>query len=264
VQALLAEPAFELQVAFATLLRREVMRYLKLAVQTLGAPFLSNVLLLAVFGGAFASRGSGVAGVSYVRFLAPGLIAMGAMLAAFQNPLFSIVAMKYQNTLQDLRQYPLPPSSVFLAFTLAAALRGLLVGLMTYAAAGWFGGYQLAHPLLFWGHIGVASFACAAAGLAAGLWLDSYERANFVVSFTVSPALFLGGVFFEPAASSGVLRLLARYDPVTAAIGLGRRLYLGAGTLDAGVTVLLGVVAAVLAVAAALHAVRTGKGMKAE
>ncbi len=264
MQARPPEPAFELSVAFATLLRREVMRYVKLATQTLGAPLLSNLLLLAVFGGAFASRASGVAGVSYLRFLIPGLIAMGAMQAAFQNPLFSIVSMKYQNTLQDLRQYPLPPRSLFLAFTLAAALRGLLVGAMTYATAGWFGGFWLAHPLLFWGHVALASFVCAAAGLAAGLHLDSYERANFVLSFTVSPALFLGGVFFEPSTASGVLRFLAHVDPVTAAIGLARRLYLGVGAPEQILTVVLGILASLVAVAVAMHAVCAGTGMTAK
>src|SRR5512137_689533 len=101
------ERRFSRWVAFRALFTREVMRYLKLAVQTIGAPFLSNVLFLAVFGGLLSARTSGVPGVPYVRFLIPGLIFMGALLSAFQNPLFSLISMKYQNTLQDLCQYPL-------------------------------------------------------------------------------------------------------------------------------------------------------------
>ena len=73
------EPVFRPWIAFRTLFRREVMRYLKLAVQTIGAPFLSNVLFLAVFGGLMASRPSGIPGVPYIRFLVPGLVMMGAL-----------------------------------------------------------------------------------------------------------------------------------------------------------------------------------------
>src|SRR5512136_3303327 len=145
-----SELAFRPWIAFTTLFRREVMRYLKLAVQTIGAPFLSNVLFLAVFGGLMAARPSGIPGVSYVRFLVPGLVLMGTLISSFQNPLFSLVAMKYQNTLQDLCQYPLSAASRFLAFSLAGALRGVLVGAMTFAAAGLFGGFELAHPVMFW------------------------------------------------------------------------------------------------------------------
>ena len=54
--------AFSPWIAFATLLRREVMRYLKLAIQTIGAPFLSNLLFLTVFGGVLAERAATLAG----------------------------------------------------------------------------------------------------------------------------------------------------------------------------------------------------------
>src|SRR5512138_1657604 len=160
----LAEPAFSPWTAFLTLLRREVMRYLKLAIQTIGAPFLSNVLFLAVFGGLLSQRPSGVPGVPYLRFLVPGLVVMGALLSAFQNPLFSLIAMKYQNTLQDLCQYPLTAGARFWAFALAGAARGLAVGAMTFAAAGLFVGFALARPFLFWLYLAGLSLGAAAAG----------------------------------------------------------------------------------------------------
>jgi ABC-2 type transport system permease protein len=256
------EPVFSARIAFTTLFRREVMRYLKLAVQTIGAPFLSNVLFLAVFGGLMAARPSGIPGVPYLRFLIPGLVLMGALMASFQNPLFSLVAMKYQNTLQDLSQYPLSFAARFLAFSLAGALRGVLVGLMTYAAAGLFGGFALARPIAFWAYLAGVSFIAAAGGLAAGLYLDSFEQANFVVSLVLTPALFLGGVFFDARGAVAWLGLLARYNPMSALVGQGRRLFLGAGAPDAAVTVVLAVAVCLGALALAVEAVARGRGMK--
>jgi hypothetical protein len=40
-------------IGFMTIFTRESMRYLKIAVQTIFAPFLSQLLFLAVFGGIF-------------------------------------------------------------------------------------------------------------------------------------------------------------------------------------------------------------------
>lgn len=257
-----SEPAFSPWIAFWTLFRREVMRYLKLAVQTIGAPFLSNVLFLAVFGGLMAERPSGVPGVPYVRFLVPGLVVMGALMASFQNPLFSLVSMKYQNALQDLCQYPLSASSRFLAFSLAGALRGVLVGGMTYAAAGLFGGFSLAHPVAFWAYVGLVSFVGAAGGIAAGLYLDSFEKANFVVSLVLTPALFLGGVFFDARGAVARLGLIARHNPMTSLVGMGRRLFLGTGDAGAPMTVVLAVAFCLFAIALALDAVARGRGMK--
>ncbi len=258
------EVHFSQWVAFWTLFTREVMRYLKLAVQTIGAPFLSNVLFLAVFGGLWTQRSSGLAGVSYVRFLVPGLVFMGALLSAFQNPLFSLIAMKYQNTLQDLGQYPLSAASRFLAFSLAGVLRGLLVGGMTFVAAGLFAGFSIERPVLFWALAGLASFCAAAGGIAAGLYLESFEQANLVVALVLTPALFLGGVFFDAGGAPAWLGVFTQLNPLTFLVGQGRRLFLGVGGSEPPVTIALAGALCLAAVVLAAKAVVSGKGMKIE
>jgi ABC-2 type transport system permease protein len=257
-----AEPAYSPWVAFSTLLEREVMRYMKLAVQTIGAPFLSNVLFLAIFGELLSARPSGIDGVPYIRFLVPGLVFMGAFLSAFQNPLFSLVAMKYQNTLQDLCQYPLSAVARFAAFSLAGALRGLLVGLMTYVAAGLFAGFSLAHPVAFWAYLAAVAFVGACAGIAAGLHLGTFEQANLVVALLLTPALFLAGVFFNAASASSWLGVVARHNPLAFLVGQARRLYLGVGVVEGPATVALAALLCVIALALAVHAIATRKGMK--
>lgn len=249
-------------IAFRTLFLREVMRYLKLAVQTLVAPFLSNLLFLSIFGGLMASRSSGPGGGPYLAFLVPGLVLMGTFLSAFQNPLFSLVAMKYQNTLQDLSQYPLSAASTFAAFALAGALRGFLVGLMTFAAAGLFAGYHLQHPVLFWPFLAGTAFVAASGGIVAGLFLDSYEKTNFLVSLVVTPAMFLAGVF-QAAGTSPWLDLIAHYNPLAGLVGQGRGLFLGRGGPEP-FTLALAAAFSMASVALALWAIMARKGMKIE
>jgi ABC-2 type transport system permease protein len=258
------EAAFNPWIGFHTLLSREVMRYLKLAVQTIGAPFLSNLLFLTIFGGLLAGRSAGSYGVPYLRFLVPGLVFAGVFMSAFQNPLFSLISMKYQNTLQDLCQYPMSAATRYLAFVLAGALRGVLVGAMTYAAAGFFAGFEVAHPARFWLYIGLVAFVAASGGVAAGLHLGSFEQANLVVSLVLTPLLYLGGVFLDATEASSWLGLVARYDPLTFLVGLGRRLYLGLGPTEAPITAALAILCCLAAMAIALRAVSTGRGMKIE
>jgi ABC-2 type transport system permease protein len=254
-------PVFSPWIAFRTLLQREVRRYLKLAVQTLVAPFLSNLLFLGVFGGLMAARGGTAPAVPHLRFLVPGLVVMGTLLSAFQNPLFSLVAMKYQNTLQDLGQYPLSAASRFLAFALAGALRGCLVGLMTYAAAGLFGGYAPAHGVLFGLHVAVLAFVAASGGVLAGLLLDSFERTNLLVSLVLTPALFLAGVF-QPAGVSPVLDAVARFNPLAPLVALGRTLFLGAGPAVAPVPLALSAAFCAALVLSAAWAMKARIGLR--
>jgi len=86
---------------FLTLTKREIHRFFKVYLQTVLAPLLTNILFLGVFGATFKTRSVGIEGVDYLSFLVPGLCAMGAIFAAYQNPSSSIVAQKYQGIIQD-------------------------------------------------------------------------------------------------------------------------------------------------------------------
>ncbi len=251
-------------ISFATLFRREVMRYMKLAVQTILGPFLSNLFFLAVFGGLLSARPSGVEGIPYVRLLIPGLVFMGVFLSAFQNPVFSLISMKYSNTLQDLCQYPMSSASRFLAFSLAGTLRGIIVGAMTYAAAGIFAGYAIDRPVLFWLYTAGVSFLGATGGVAAGLYLDSFEKANFLVGLILTPALYLSGVFFYPAGAPQWLGALSRFNPLTFLVGAGRSLFIGAGDAGGPASAVLSLLFSACCIAFAAAAVAAGKGMKTE
>lgn len=251
-------------IGFRTLFLREIMRYLKLAMQTLVAPFLSNLLFLSIFGEFMLPTSSGPSGDSYIRFLVPGLIFMGTFLSAFQNPLFSLVAMKYQNTLQELSKYPLSTASKFAAFALAGALRGFLVGLMTFAAAGLFVGYHLETPILFWCYLASMAFVAASGGIVAGLFLDTFEKTNFLVALILTPAMFLGGVFRATGGTSTWLDLIARYNPLSALVSQCRQFFLGSGAPEAEITILLGTAFCSASVLLAVWAMRTGIGMKTD
>jgi ABC-2 type transport system permease protein len=68
-----------------TLYKREVHRFLKVAAQAVTGPVVSTLLFLAVFSVALDRRGSPAESVSYLQFLAPGLIMMTMGQNAFAN-----------------------------------------------------------------------------------------------------------------------------------------------------------------------------------
>lgn len=227
-------------VSFATLFRREVMRFLRIPVQSVAAPFLTNLLFLGIFGGFFYGLAPSPDKISRLHILVPGLIFSGVFMSAFQNPVFSLLTMKYMDTLKEYRHYPLGTASFYLGFSLSGALRGVLVGLMIWAAAGVFMGYEIEHPVGFWFSMSVLSFIASASGIACGLRLNSFEKGNFVVSLILTPAMYLGGVFYDVGAVGPALKMTARFDPFTAPISIVRYFYFGtpvsAGFMEIGLT----------------------------
>ncbi|QTL99924.1 ABC transporter permease [Iocasia frigidifontis] len=215
------------RIGFMTLLMREVRRFMKVPIQTILSPLLSNILYLGIFGGMMRTRQVGVEGVNYLLFIVPGLATMGAIMAAFQNPSFSIISHKYQNTIQDLNSYPISNIEKSLAFILGGTIRGLLVGSLTYTATAIFVGFKIESPVDFFIMLCVTSFIFASLGLISGLLIESFERLNFMLSIVITPLSYLGGVFFEVSKLPGILSFFKFINPIFPLINITRYTYLG-------------------------------------
>jgi ABC-2 type transport system permease protein len=221
------EKIFYNKVGFTTLLGRETQRFMKVPVQTILAPLISNILYLGIFGGMLKTRQMGINGVNYLQFLVPGLVSMGTIFAAFQNPSFSLISQKFQNTIQDINSYPISNIEKALAFILGGTLRGVLVGILTYTSTIVFVGFMPGHSLLFLGSLGATAFLFASLGLIAGLVLDDFEKLNFLLLIIITPLAYLGGVFFDIAKLPGLLSAIRFINPIYPLVSITRAVYLG-------------------------------------
>lgn len=199
---------------FRTLLEKEVRRFLRVPGQTLGSPLVQTALYFLVFGYSLGSRLREVDGVAYVRFIIPGLVLMGVILNAYINSATSLFVMKLQGTVVDMLVSPLAYHEILLAFVLAAALRGLLVGAITFGVAAAFTGLPVAHPLASLGVAAAAAVVFAALGVMTAIWAQTFEQVNFFPTFLIMPLTFLGGVFYAAHMLPAPLRAVTLANPI--------------------------------------------------
>ena len=128
-----------------TLLQKEVRRFLRVPGQTVLQPLISTTLYFVVFGYTLGGRQGEVNGISYVSFIVPGLVFLGIANNSFLNSSSSFFITKIQGTIVDLLVAPLGATELLIGFVSGAMVRGLLVGLLTWAAALVFTGWHLAH-----------------------------------------------------------------------------------------------------------------------
>jgi len=133
-----------------TLLYKELLRFWKVAFQTLAAPILTALLYLLIFSHVLENRVAVFEGrVGYTSFLVPGLVMMSVLQNAFANSSSSLIQSKITGNLIFVLLPPLSPLEFFAAYVLGAMVRGIVVGLGVLAVTVGFAPQLLnvAHPL---------------------------------------------------------------------------------------------------------------------
>lgn len=201
-------------VGFRTLLSKETRRFLKVPGQTLAQPVVTTTLYFLVFGYALGGRVREVDGVSYIRFIMPGLVLLTVTQNAFLNTSSSMFIAKLQGTIVDLLIAPLAVVDMLAAFLGAAVLRGCMTGALVWIIAGLFTGFGVAHPawvVLYTLLIGVAF---AGVGLTVAIWSDKFEQLNVVPTFVLTPLTFLGGIFYSARMLPHPWDTVTRVNPI--------------------------------------------------
>lgn len=78
---------------------KEVLRFWKVSFQTVGAPVLTAVLYLLIFGHVLQDHVKVYDRIDYISFLVPGLVMMSVLQNAFANSSSSLVQSKIMGSL---------------------------------------------------------------------------------------------------------------------------------------------------------------------
>lgn len=200
-------------VGLRTLYLREVRRFWKVGAQTIAAPVVTTLLYMLVFVVALKGARPPLHGTPFAEFVAPGLIMMAILQNAFANASSSLIQAKIMGTATDFLTPPLSPLELTIGFTLGAATRGVVVGLVTALCVLPFAKLGLANAfLILWFGL-IASLLMGMLGVLAGLWSEKFDHLSAVQNFVVMPMTFLSGTFYlvdnlpEPFAS------ISRFNP---------------------------------------------------
>lgn len=207
-------------IPFLTFFHREVLRFWKVAIQTVITPLMSSFLYLVVFGISLGQNVNLDLGVTYLAFLIPGLMMMGLMNNAFQNSSSSIVVAKFTGELTDFKVVPLTNTMMIAALALGAVVRGGVVASITFVV-GTLMHYQqhgswlpIAHPFVLLFFIFIAGVVFGSLGLAAAAYAKNFDQLGAVSAFVLLPLTYFGGVFISLKNMSEFWQSVALWNPV--------------------------------------------------
>ncbi len=180
-----------------TLLYKEVLRFWKVAFQTIAGPVLTAMLYLLIFGHALEAHVKVYDRVSYSAFLVPGLAMMSLLQNAFANSSSSLIMSKVMGNLVFLMLTPLSYLNWFVAYVGAAVIRGLVVGLGVFGVSALFTDIGFVAPVWILAFAVLGAALMGTLGLIAGLWAEKFDQLAAFQNFVVMPMTFLSGVFYS-------------------------------------------------------------------
>jgi ABC-2 type transport system permease protein len=197
-----------------TLYKKELMRLRSVWLQTLLAPIVSTLLFLVIFVAVFRRNPDYLAGISFVEFIAPGLILMAVMQNAFANTSSSLLIGKVSGTVVDVLMAPMRPSELVVAYTGAAATRGLVVGAAVWALILPFGAVAPQDWPLTLLFAVAAALVFALLGLVSGIYATRMEHVAATSGLIVAPLTMLAGTFYSVSLLPDPVRLVSLFNPV--------------------------------------------------
>lgn len=199
--------------SFYALFYKELLRVWNGGIQSIVAPVLSALLYLLIFSHMLAQQTEVYQGVRFTAFLIPGLVMMSVLQVAYGNSSTSLSASKITGNLVFILLAPISYWEFFLAYVLAAAVRGLVVGTGVYLASLWFAQPPLYFPLWIILFALLGSVLLGALGVVAGICAENFDQLGGYSNFIVMPLTFLSGAFYSIHSLPSFWQEVSRLNP---------------------------------------------------
>jgi len=240
------------------LLYKETLRFWKVGFQTVGAPVLTALLYLMVFGHVLEDHVKVYGTVGYTAFLVPGLVMMSVLQNAFANSSSSIIQSKIMGNLVFVLLTPLSHWGWFFAYVGSSVIRGLAVGLGVFVVTVLFAQPSFVAPVWILVFALLGSAMLGTLGLIAGLWAEKFDQMAVFQNFLIMPMTFLSGVFYSIGSLPPFWQKVSHLNPFFYMIDGFRYGFFGVS--DASPWLSLGIVGTAWLVvsAIAIHLLRIG------
>ncbi len=196
-----------------TLYLKETLRFLSVFGQTIVGPIITSILFLAVISLALGEDRPNVLGVSFIEFLAPGLIAMQVVQQAFSHSSSSLLMAKIMGNIVDLIGAPLSAAEVTFAVIFASVTRALMIAIISIFIFSLMIEIEIRNYLIFFVYLFLISFIMGAIGFIAGLWAEKFDHMATATNFIIVPLSFLSGTFYSVERLPNFLNILSHYNP---------------------------------------------------
>ena len=249
-------------VAMQTIVRKEVVRVLRIWVQTVVPPAITMTLYFIIFGNLIGRRIGTMDGFDYMQYIAPGLIMMSVITNSYGNVVSSFFGAKFGRHLEEMLVSPMSNATIILGHVAGGVLRGLLVGLLVTIIALFFTRLEVQHPLVTISVVLLSSVVFSLAGFINAIFAKKFDDISIVPTFVLTPLTYLGGVFYSISLLPQFWQTVSLANPILYMVNAFRYGILGTSDISIGVAYAILLAFVVLLFTACLRLLNRGVGIR--
>jgi ABC-2 type transport system permease protein len=249
-------------IAYRTIVVKEVLRFMRIWIQTVLPPAVTTALYFVIFGKLIGEQIGEMDGYRYIDFIVPGLILMSVISNSYANVVSSFYSSKFQRHIEELLISPVPNAVILAGYVSGGVARGIVVGITVTLVSMFFSDWQIYSYGITLLVFVLTSMLFAMGGFINAIYANSFDDISIVPTFVLTPLTYLGGVFYSISMLPEFWQKMSLFNPVFYMINAFR--YGLIGTSDISMPLAFGIIVGfiILLAAFSLSLLRRGVGIK--
>jgi len=219
-------------IAFKTILIKEMLRFLRIWIQTILPAAITMSLYFIIFGKLIGSQIGPIDGFTYMQYIVPGLIMMSVITNSYANVVSSFYSSKFQRHIEEMLVSPLPNYLILLGFVAGGVARGLIVGIVVTLVSLFFNDLHIHNFAIMIAVTVLTAILFSLGGFVNAIYANSFDDIAIIPTFVLTPLTYLGGVFYSIRMLPEFWQNASHLNPILYMVNAFRYGLLGIADID--------------------------------
>jgi ABC-2 type transport system permease protein len=221
-------------IAFKTILIKEILRFMRIWLQTVVPAAVTMGLYFIIFGNLIGSQLADVAGFSYMDYIVPGIILMAIINNAYANVVSSFYMSKFAHFIEEMLVSPMPNYLILAGYLAGGVARGLVVGVVVTVVALFFTPLHIHNAWVLIAVVLLTAILFSLGGFINAIYAKTFDDISIIPTFVLTPLTYLGGIFYSIDMLPEFWQKVSLVNPILYMINAMRYGMLGVSDIDIG------------------------------
>lgn len=201
-------------ISYKTIVKKELLRFMRIWVQTIFPPIIITSLYLLIFGRIIGDRVGLMDNIQYIQYIIPGIILMSVITNSYANTVASFFMSKFNHSIEELKVSPTPPWVIIVGYVTGGVARGIVVGISVLLTTMVFVDFPIHNIFIVVLVFILTSFLFSISGFINAMFANHFDDISIVPTFILTPMTYLGGIFYSIAVLPEFWQYASKFNPI--------------------------------------------------